>query len=190
MHAINGARRRLTAGATAVVIAIGGLGHMGLQILRETSPVRIIAVDANEEKLDLAFACGADAVVKSDAEAAQKILDLTDGYGAEAVFDFAGFQPTVDLATRVIAPDGALRFVGLGGGSFAYSAGTDAKPLPWGVDVRRSYGGTRADQRQVLELAGLGKIAVTTQLYDLDSGPQAFKDLEEAKVRGRAVLIP
>ena len=190
MHAINGARHRLTPAATAVVIAVGGLGHMGLQILKQTSTARIIAVDVCEEKLELALKCGADDIVANDAHAAEMILGLTDGYGADAVFDFAGFQATVDLATEVIAPDGALRFVGLGGGSFAHGAGTSAKPLPWGVDVRRSYGGTREDQRQVLELARLDKIAVATTRYRLDDWAQAFEDLEAGGIAGRAVLIP
>jgi alcohol dehydrogenase, propanol-preferring len=190
MHAINGARHRLTPGATVVVIAVGGLGHMGLQILKQTSTARIIAVDVSEDKLELALKCGADHIVMSDLDAARRILDLTDGYGADAVFDFAGFQQTVDLATQVIAPDGALRFVGLGGGSFAHGAGTSAEPLPWGVDVRRSYGGTREDQRQVLELARRDQISVTTNRYDLNDGIRAFGDLEAGRISGRAVLVP
>lgn len=190
MHAINGARHRLLPGGTAVVIGVGGLGHMGLQILKATTATCIIAVDTSEEKLEIAREHGADETVLSDANAAARILELTDGYGADAVFDFVGVQPTVSLATEVIAPDGALRFVGLGGGSFAYAADSLTTPLPWGVDVRRSYGGTRSDQRQVLDLARLGKITVETKTYSLEDGPQAFADLEAGRVPGRAVLVP
>ena len=46
MHAINGARHRLTPGATAVAIGIGGLGHMAVQLLKATSAARVIAVDS------------------------------------------------------------------------------------------------------------------------------------------------
>ncbi len=190
MHAINGARHRLTPGSTAVVLGVGGLGHMGLQILKATTGVRVIAVDSSEEKLGLAREHGADEVLTSDENAAGSILELTDSYGADAVFDFVGIQPTVDLATRVIAPDGALRFVGLGGGSFTYAAHALTTPLPWGVDVRRSFGGTRIDQRQVLDLARLDRITVETKTYPLDDGPQAFADLEAGRVAGRAVLVP
>jgi len=190
MHAINGARHRLTPGSTAVVLGVGGLGHMGLQILKATTGVRLIAVDSSQQKLDIAREHGADEVITSDADAAAKILELTDGYGADAVFDFVGVQPTVTLATQVIAPDGVLRFVGLGGGTFPYSADSLTEPLPWGVDVRRSYGGTRSDQRQVLDLARLGSISVETKTYALDDATQAFADLEAGTVPGRAVLVP
>lgn len=189
-HAIDGARHRLAPGATAVVIGVGGLGHMGLQILRATTGARVVAVDSSSEKLDLARQHGADEVVLADAGATAALLDLTDGYGADAVFDFVGVPATVALATSVIAPDGALRFVGLGGGSFSFLASADTTIIPWGVDVRRSYGGTRSDQRAVLDLARAGKLRVQTQAYPLEDGPQAFADLERGAVAGRAVLIP
>jgi propanol-preferring alcohol dehydrogenase len=190
MHAINGARHRLTTGSTAVVIGVGGLGHVGLQILAQTTGARIVAVDSSDEKLELAREHGADETVKSDARAAGKILELTGGYGADSVFDFVGVPATVDLATQVIAPDGALRYVGLGGGSFVYTTDPSSATLPWGVDVRCSYGGTRTDQRQVIELAQLGRISVRTQLYDLKDGLRAFEDLEAGHVPGRAILVP
>jgi propanol-preferring alcohol dehydrogenase len=190
MHAINGARHRLTPGATAVAIGIGGLGHMAVQLLKATSAARVIAVDSNEEKLDLARERGADVIVSVGEQTASDILDLTAGYGADAVFDFVGSQATVDLASRVIAPDGALRFVGLAGGSLRYPSDLAAPIVPWGVDVRRSYGGTRQDQRMVIDLARQGRIQVDTHVYSLDDGERAFADLEEGRVRGRAVLVP
>ena len=190
MHAINGARYRLTPGSTVVAIGLGGLGHMGLQILAATTAARIVVLDTDEQKLEYAKEHGADVVLKSDADAAEKILELTGGYGADAVFDFVGVQPTVELATKVIAPDGALRFVGLGEGSFTYAADSLTEVLPWGVDVRRSFGGTRTDLLEVAELARLGKIGIETKQYSLDDGLQAFDDLEAGKVQGRAILVP
>ncbi|WP_269323043.1 MULTISPECIES: zinc-binding dehydrogenase [Pseudonocardia] len=190
MHAINGARHRLTPGATAVVIGLGGLGHLGLQILTATTGTRIIALDTDAEKLKSASRYGADVVLASDATAAEQILELTQGYGADAVFDFVGVQPTVDLAAQVIAPDGALRLVGLGGGSLTYAAEPSTVPLPWGVDVRRSFAGTRSDQRQVIDLARHGKIDIEVVPYTLEDGVQAFDDLEAGRIVGRIVLTP
>jgi propanol-preferring alcohol dehydrogenase len=113
---------------------------------------------------------------------------MTDGYGADAVFDFVGVQPTVDLASQVIAPDGALRMVGLGRGSLSLDARSGSSP--WGVDIRKSYGGTRSDQLQVIELAKSGKITVEVMKYALADGVQAFDDLEAGKVPGGAILVP
>ena len=106
MHAINSARHRLIPGATVVVIGIGGLGHLGLQILKATTGARIIALDNDEKKLAVARELGADLALMSDADAAQRILNETGGYGVDVVIDFVGVQSTVDLATGVIAPEG------------------------------------------------------------------------------------
>jgi Zn-dependent alcohol dehydrogenases len=190
MHAINSARAHLTPGSTAVVIAVGGLGHMGLQILKATTGARIIAIDSDESKLTLARDLGADLVLKSDAEAAAKVLDETAAYGADAVFDFVGVQPTVELATKIVAPEGAIRFAGLGGGSFSYTADSNAEELPWGVNIQRSFGGTRADQLQVIALAQQGKLTVETVTYPLAEFQRAFDDLEANQVLGRAILVP
>lgn len=189
MHAINGARHRLTPGATAVVIGVGGLGHAAVQILAATTGVRIVAVDTDHSKLDLATAQGAHDTLLVGEDTAEAVLGLTDGYGADAVFDFVGVQPTVDLAAQVIAPDGALRFVGVGGGRLQYSTFPGGS-VPWGVDIRMSYGGTRRDQGDVLDLARSGHLALEVQRYALDDGVQAFDDLEAGKVLGRAVLVP
>jgi propanol-preferring alcohol dehydrogenase len=190
MRAINSARQHLSPGSTAVVIAVGGLGHMGLQILKATTGARVIAMDSDEKKLQLARDLGADLVLKSDADAAQKVLDETAAYGADAVFDFVGVQPTVELATKIVAPEGAIRFAGLGGGSFRYTADSNAEMLPWGVNIQRSFGGTRADQLQVIALAQQGKLAVETVTYPLAEFQRAFDDLEANQVTGRAILVP
>ncbi|HRI96418.1 MAG TPA: alcohol dehydrogenase catalytic domain-containing protein, partial [Nocardioides sp.] len=45
-HAIRRSWSKLTPGSTAVAIGIGGLGHLGVQVLRATTAARVIAVDA------------------------------------------------------------------------------------------------------------------------------------------------
>lgn len=189
-HAIAGAQHRLGTGSTAVVIGIGGLGHAAVQILRATTPTTIVAIDVQEEKLASAKRLGATHTFVSDAKAADAVLDLTKGYGADAVFDFVATQATVDLAVGTIAPDGALRLVGIGGGALEFGGLPNRTGLPWGVDVRRCYAGTRGDQRGVLELARAGTLSIETHLYDLEDGLTAFADLEAGRVSGRAILVP
>lgn len=190
MRAINSARDRLVPGSTAVVIGVGGLGHLAVQILSATSGARIIAVDMAPEKLELARRHGADVVVESDADAAAAILAETDEYGADVVFDFVGVQPTLDLATSVVAPEGALRAVGLGGGTVPFKTDANTRALPWGVDVRKSFGGTRNDLMQVIALTERGRLHIEHTLYPLADYARAFADLESGAIVGRAVLTP
>ncbi|MFT3714471.1 MAG: NAD(P)-dependent alcohol dehydrogenase [Gordonia sp. (in: high G+C Gram-positive bacteria)] len=187
MRAINSVRDRLTPGATVVIIGIGGLGHMGLQIVKAISAATVICVDMDEKKLEHAKELGADETFTPDAGTAAKILAETGGYGADVVLDFVGVQPTVDLAAGAIAPEGKVRLVGLGGGKYPASAEISA---PWGVNIQRSYGGTREDLLQVLALAHAGKIKIDYVTYPLDRFQQAFDDLRAGKIVGRAILVP
>jgi propanol-preferring alcohol dehydrogenase len=191
MHAINTARRLLTPGSTAVVIGLGGLGHLGVQLLRETTAARIITVVRSEQKAEVSRELGADAAVRNDGgnDAAAAILEHTDGYGADVVFDFVGMDATVELATRTVAPEGMIQFIGLDGGKFTFVSDTSGEALPWGVTVQRPYGGTRKDLSQVVALAQAGKLTMETRRYPLDEFRAAFDDLEAGRIAGRAVLV-
>ena len=189
-HAIAAELGRLVPGSTAVAIGLGGLGHMGVQLLEAMTAATVIAVDLDATKVAVAQRLGAEHGLVSDATTAAAILDLTGGYGADVVFDFTGIQPTIDLAVACVAPTGAIRIVGLGGGALTYPAGGDPFSLPWGVSVTRAYGGTRRDVDEVVALAREGRIHVEVEQHALDDGVAVFERLERGEVAGRAVLVP
>ncbi|MEV6278451.1 NAD(P)-dependent alcohol dehydrogenase [Nocardia sp. NPDC051832] len=190
-HAIEGARDRLRPGSTAVVIGIGGLGHVAVQILAATTATRVIAVDITAEKLELAARCGAAEVLLSETATATAILDRTDGRGAEAVFDFVGTDQTARLAVESVAPNGAYRMIGLGGGAPEITAGPAGGPgWPWGASVRKSYGGTKSDLINSVALAHAGKLTVEVERFDLADGREALDRLDKGLIPGRAVLVP
>ncbi|UFS93620.1 NAD(P)-dependent alcohol dehydrogenase [Nocardia huaxiensis] len=190
-HAIRGAKDALRPGGTAVAIGIGGLGHVAVQILNAISGVRVVAVDVAPEKLDLAAKCGADLGILAGDDAAKQILDLTGGRGADAVFDFVGVDATAKLAVETVAPNGAYRMVGIGGGAPEITAGPAGGPgWPWGASVRKSLGGTRSDLHDCVALAQAGKIHMEVERFDLKDGPDALQRLDKGQIRGRAVLVP
>ncbi|MFC0315571.1 alcohol dehydrogenase catalytic domain-containing protein [Gordonia phosphorivorans] len=191
MHAISGVADHLYPGATAVVVGVGGLGHVAVQILAATSPVRIVAVDVGAEQLALASACGADVVLESGPDTAAQILALTDGRGAEVVLDFVGVDETAQLSVAAVAPNGAYRMIGLGGGAPGVTAEPAGGPgWPWGASIRKSYGGTRRDLIDALALARAGKVTATVETFALADGRVAFDRLAAGSIRGRAVLVP
>ncbi|MFE9323240.1 NAD(P)-dependent alcohol dehydrogenase [Nocardia sp. NPDC052278] len=190
-HAIDGAREQLYPGSVAVVIGIGGLGHVAVQILTATSATQVIAVDVSEDKLALAARCGAAEGLLSGADTAREILDRTDGRGADAVFDFVGVDATARLAVESVAPNGAYRMIGLGGGAPEITAGPAGGPgWPWGASIRKSYGGTKSDLINSVALAQSGRLTVETERFDLADGRAALDRLERGLITGRAVLVP
>jgi len=185
-HAIVSAREKLYPGGVAVVIGVGGLGHVGVQILRAISQATVIAVDVSEKKLELATEVGAHHTVVSGPGAADSIRELTNGLGASAVFDFVGVQPTIDLAREVAAVNSFIHIVGIGGGILP----TGFFSTPMGAAVRAPYWGTRGELIEVLDLARTGSVGVHVERYDLDQAVEAYRKLHHGEVRGRAVVVP
>jgi alcohol dehydrogenase, propanol-preferring len=185
-HAIKSALGVLTPGSTAVVIGTGGLGHVGIQILKALSPATIVALDIGEDKLELAREVGAHHTLLSNDAALASIRELTNGLGANAVFDFVGAQPTVELAGACAAVEGEIRIVGIAGGTLPMGIQTTA----WDVGVRAPYWGSRSELIEVFDLARSGAIKVEVETYSLDEGPAAYDRLHSGKVRGRAVIVP
>jgi alcohol dehydrogenase, propanol-preferring len=187
-HAITSAKEKLYPGAFAVVIGVGGLGHVGVQIIRAISQATVIAVDVSEEKLQLAREVGAQHTVQSGPDAAAQIRDITGGLGATAVFDFAGVQPTIDIARAVVAIDGFIHIVGIGGGGATLPVGFFSTPM--GAAVRAPYWGTRGELIEVFELARSKAVGVHVEKYDFDTAVAAYDKLHHGQVRGRAVVVP
>lgn len=185
-HAIKNSLPKLGAGTTAVVIGTGGLGHVGIQILKALSGAVVIALDVNDEKLELAKHVGADHAILSNADAVDAIKELTGGLGADAVFDFVGIQPTVDIAVAAAATEGDVAIVGIGGGVAKVGFGV----IGYDVAVRSPYWGTRAELIEVLDMARRGQVEVEIQQYSLDDGPEAYEALHAGTIRGRAVIVP
>lgn len=187
-HAIKRALHLLTPNTTAVVIGVGGLGHMAVQLLRALCGARIVAVDVDDQKLGHARQLGADLVINSRdlGVAAAAINDFSGVRRAALVLDFVGVQPTLDLAVQIVGRNSHLTVVGVGGGTIALSQMT----LPFGCSVCTPLWGSRAELLEVIALARSGRIHVDAQYFPIEAGPQVLQDLREGRVMGRAVLVP
>ncbi|MGB7588349.1 MAG: NAD(P)-dependent alcohol dehydrogenase [Solirubrobacterales bacterium] len=185
-HAIKRSLHLLAPGSTAVVIGVGGLGHMAVQILRAISPARVIAVDSSKEKLRLAREVGADEAIEAGDGAAGEIRELTKGLGAELVLDNVGSDDTLALASQLARFESHLTVVGLAGGTFAFGFGA----LPFECQLTLPYWGTAIELMEVLDLAGAGKIRAHAERFSLDRVDEAYERLRKGSLQGRAVICP
>ncbi|HEX5762580.1 MAG TPA: NAD(P)-dependent alcohol dehydrogenase [Solirubrobacterales bacterium] len=185
-HAIKRSLGLLVPGSTAVVIGVGGLGHMAVQILRELTPSQIIAVDTSAEKLRLAREVGADEAIEPGEEAAETILELSHGHGAELVVDNVGADETLALGAKVVRFQGHLTMVGLAGGTFGFGFGT----LPFEAQLTLPYWGTAVELMEVLELAKAGKIRAHVERFRLEQAAVAYEKMRAGELDGRAVICP
>ena len=184
-HAIASELSRLRPGSVAVVIGVGGLGHLAVQMLRALSPARIVAIDTRERSRRLALESGADVALDADATAAD-VRAETGRLGADLVLDFVGADTTLRLAANVLAVAGHVTMVGLGGGTFPMAFGS----VPFGASVSRPSWGTLPELREVIALARAGAISVEVERLSLDGALDGYRRLRDGEVFGRAVVVP
>lgn len=187
-HAIKRALPQVNAESTVVVMGVGGLGHMAIQLLRVLAPVRIIATDVDEKKLNQAKALGADETVnnRNADEAAERIQKITGPRGAGLVLDCVGVQPTIDLGAKLLGRNCVWTIVGLGGGNHDFHHGS----TPYGCSVSIPYWGSRVELMEVIAMARDGRIHAETTEYPLDQAVEVYDKLKAGQITGRAVLIP
>jgi propanol-preferring alcohol dehydrogenase len=185
-HAIQGSIGKLRAGTVAVVIGVGGLGHLAVQILRAVTPVTVIAVDVDESKVQLAERVGAHVALISDDTVGERIWDATGRLGASVVFDFVGAQSTLELAAKVAGINSEIVAVGIGRGRLPVGYGA----IPRGTAVRTPYWGARHELVEVLDLARDGRLSVSVEAFTLDQAPEAYSRMRAGTIEGRAVVVP
>jgi propanol-preferring alcohol dehydrogenase len=185
-HAIKDANARLRPGGTAVLIGIGGLGHIAIQILRALTPVRIIAVDNNADKLSHARELGAHDTVLAGPDAAEQIRSITGGLGAALVLDMVGNDATLALGARILARRGELKIIGVAGGTLQVRFHEMARD----ASVTVPYAGTLDELYEVLDLARSGLIKPDVEKVSFENVLDAYQRLDSGRMRGRAVLVP
>jgi propanol-preferring alcohol dehydrogenase len=185
-HAIKLALGLLTPGTTALVVGIGGLGHMAVQLLTAMTPAEVVAVDVDATKLALAREVGAAATVQAGPAAAAEIRELTRGRGAALVLDCVGSQATLALDAASVQRGGAVMIIGLGGGTLPLTFGA----LPFDASVTMPYWGSRIELAEVLELARSGRIHAHVERFGLERAPEAYERMRAGTLAGRAVITP
>jgi NAD+-dependent secondary alcohol dehydrogenase Adh1 len=185
-HAVKRARPDLPPGSTAVLIGVGGLGHVGIQVLRALTPARVVAVDASPEALEMAQRLGAHETLPAGPDLVDRVMELTGGRGAEVVLDFYAEQDVPQQGLAMLRTGGLYLVIGYGG-----DVHVPAMDL-MGAEKRIAgcVGGTYLEAKELLALHADGAVDITVSTYEFDEVNQALSDLAANRIRGRAVLVP
>jgi propanol-preferring alcohol dehydrogenase len=179
-HAIRSERDALVGESTALVIGVGGLGHLAVQILRATTTAQVVAVDPRPVARALAMELGSHGTGASVEEAMAEA-------GADVVLDFVGSDQTMSAGASVLVPGGRLVVVGGARGSMVVGKGL-ALPLGWQVSA--PFWGTREDLVAVIELAEQGLLSPVIEAVPFGEVAWAYERLHDGAVTGRLVVVP
>jgi NAD+-dependent secondary alcohol dehydrogenase Adh1 len=186
IHAVKKAIPILGPGTRAVVIGAGGLGHIGIQCLKEMTAAEVIVVDPSEPALALAGEVGADRTVKVDGSHVETVRELTDGLGAEAIIDFVGERGAVQDGVAMIRDGGFYYVIGYGENIDIPTIDVISREISFIGNLVGSYN----DLVDLMTLTAQGKVSLHTTTYPLDAINDAMNDLDGGRLRGRGILIP
>ena len=103
------------------VVAVIGAGPVGLAVIMTAGlygASRVIAIDLDDNRLELATTFGAtDSVNNSRADWKDQVLAMTDGLGVDVAVEAVGVPATFEMATELIRPGGTVANVGVHGES-------------------------------------------------------------------------
>jgi S-(hydroxymethyl)glutathione dehydrogenase/alcohol dehydrogenase len=180
-------------GSTVAVFGCGGVGISVIQGAVLAGAQRVIAVDLNEDKLEMARKFGATHAVKASDTAVKEIRGLTNRRGADYTFEAIGLAAVVEQAYAATRNGGKCTIVGLGKRDDRFSFDAFTFPLFAKTLCGCLYGNANpsVDFPTLLNLYSAGKLdleGMITNTYTIDEAPQAFEDMVTG-LNARGVIL-
>jgi len=189
VHAVSAAKVR---GKTIAVFGCGPTGLFTIAVARAHEAAKIVAVDINRKRLELARKLGVSVLFDgADPDLASKIAKEAGGFGADVSFEMSG-------SPRAIAA--GLRCLQNGGTMVAF--GIPSKPLEMDLAndvilkgrtilgiVGRLMFETWEEMQRLLDSGKLDPSPIVTHRYRLDEFEKAFETIAAGEA-GKVVLFP
>lgn len=167
------------------VFGIGGLGHLAVQYARLVGGV-VIAVDVEDDKLELAHELGADHVV--NARTTDPVAAIEALGGADVAVVLAVLPAVFEQAFAALRRGGRLVCVGLPPETDGPMSLPIFPTVLKGISVIGSIVGTRQDLAEVFELHARGRTRVVAETRKLDEINGAIDDVLAGRAPARIVF--
>ncbi len=176
-HAVK-QRGRVRMGDTVAVVGCGGVG-LNLVQCAAVAGARVIAIDVNDQRLEIARALGAaEAINPRDTPRVDKaVRALTDG-GVDVAFEAIGTPKTIELAFGLLRKGGRLCVLGYSAEPVTLSA---ARLMYYELEVAGSLGCGAGEYPEIIALLVAGRL----RLEPIVSGTIPLADINEGLDRLR-----
>lgn len=189
-------RGHLQAGESVLILgASGGVGMAAVKMAKHIGAM-VIGTGSNEEKLQAIHQAGADHLLDpADEELAAKVKALTDGKGADVIFDPVGGDLAL-TATRAIAWNGRYLIVGFASGKIPAFPANHALIKTYsligvraGESPRRDPDLARRQRAALRDLAAQGAMRPhISHRFPLTDTAKALAVLERREAIGRVIV--
>ncbi|KAJ5805511.1 uncharacterized protein N7503_003113 [Penicillium pulvis] len=176
---------------TVVIIGCGPVGLCALINALEFKPKHVLAVDSVPSRLELAKSLGAEPWnFMTDREALdERVLELTDGRGADAVIEVVGLSPALRTAYDLLRPWGTISSVGVHNAEIPWG-GADAYNKNLTVQMGRCP--VRSVAPQALEILKKNQHKLgfmTEKMMPLSQAVEAYELFNAMKVQ-KVIFLP
>ncbi|MEK3799430.1 alcohol dehydrogenase AdhP [Peribacillus sp. FSL H8-0477] len=172
-------------GQWIAIFGCGGLGNLAIQYAKHVFNAKVIAIDINDDKLELSKEVGADLVCNplTDGDAGAWIQDKVGGAHAAVVtavskVAFNQAVNSVRAASKVVA-------VGLPPETMDLEI---VKTVLDGIQIVGSLVGTRKDLEEAFQFGAEGKVVPIVETRCLHEINDIFEEMEAGKINGRMVI--
>ncbi len=187
----------LVSGETVVVHgASGGVGLAAVQLAKAMGAI-VIASAGSDEKLKIVSSQGADHLINYNTEdTRQRMKDLTEGKGANIVFDTVGGK-VFNASLSAIAKEGRILIVGFTSGEHS-KAPTNIILVKWASLISVRFGQfsriyperTRKNHDNLITLYEAGQLnPYVGKTYKLVDAVDALDALKSRQITGKVILV-
>ncbi|HFI0106095.1 TPA: alcohol dehydrogenase AdhP [Streptococcus suis] len=176
----------LEPGQWIVIYGAGGLGNLAVQYAKKVFNAHVIAVDINNDKLELAKEVGADVIING--------LEVEDVPGYIKEVTGGGAHSTVVTAVSKVAFNQAIDSVRAGGYVVAVGLPSEymdlsiVKTVLDGIKVVGSLVGTRKDLEEAFHFGAIGLVVPVVQKRPVEDAEAVFDEMAAGTIQGRMVL--
>ncbi|MEI4328382.1 alcohol dehydrogenase AdhP [Streptococcus suis] len=176
----------LEPGQWIAIYGAGGLGNLAVQYAKKVFNAHVIAVDINNDKLELAKEVGADVTING--------LEVEDIPGYIKEITGGGVHSTVVTAVSKVAFNQAIDSVRAGGYVVAVGLPSEymdlsiVKTVLDGIKVVGSLVGTRKDLEEAFHFGAMGLVVPVVQKRPVEDAEAVFDEMAAGTIQGRMVL--
>ncbi|MBM6449508.1 alcohol dehydrogenase AdhP [Streptococcus suis] len=176
----------LEPGQWIAIYGAGGLGNLAVQYAKKVFNAHVIAVDINNDKLELAKEVGADVTING--------LEVEDVPGYIKEITGGGVHSTVVTAVSKVAFNQAIDSVRAGGYVVAVGLPSEymdlsiVKTVLDGIKVVGSLVGTRKDLEEAFHFGAMELVVPVVQKRPVEDAEAIFNEMVAGTIQGRMVL--
>ena len=163
----------------------GDFGNLAVQYAKKALNMKVIVVDINDDKLNLAKEVGADYAINSlHEDPIKRIAELTNG-GAHGAVVSAVAKKAFDQAIYSVRAGGRVVVVGLPSEMMDIPI---IKTVIDGIEVVGSLVGTRKDLEEAFDFGARGIVVPVVKTRPIEDAIKIFEEMENGTIQGRMVI--